>query len=90
MGMVVNHIILEGDGLGMAIYMDPMKKINVPLDIEEIILIKESLDDAAKKQKAFSVDPKTNAALSRSAQKKSDAMQSLMDRLSIYGYGYKG
>lgn len=80
---------LEGDGLGMAIYTEPKRKINVPLDIEEIILIKESLDDAAKKQKAFSENPRTNMALSGSARKKSDAMQSLMDRLSIYGYGYQ-
>ena len=73
----------------MAIYTEPKKKINVPLDIEEIILIKESLDDAAKKQKSFSENPRTNMALSGSARKKSDAMQSLIDKLSIYGYGYQ-
>ena len=73
----------------MAIYTEPKKKINVPLDIEEIILIKESLYDAAKQQKSFSENPRTSMALSGPARRKSDAMQSLMDRLSIYGYGYQ-
>ena len=73
----------------MAIYTEPKKKINIQLDIEEIILIKESLDDAAKRQKAFSENPRTNAALSGSARKKSDSIRNLVDKLSIYGYGYQ-
>lgn len=65
-------------------------KINVSLDIEEIILIKESLYDAAmKSQKYVSRHSHTNMAFIAPARQKSDAMQKLIEKLSIYGYGYR-
>lgn len=64
-------------------------KINISLDIEEIILIKESLYDAAKKYKDFSQHPHTRIAFITPACQKADAMQKLIETLSIYGYGYR-
>lgn len=64
------------------------KKINVQLDVEEIVLIKECLFDSINKQKVCSKNPRTNIALIGPTSKKADDLQKLMDRLSGYGYGY--
>lgn len=73
----------------MAVYTEPTKKINVQLDIEEIVLIKECLFDSISKQEACAKNPRTSIALIGPTSKKADALQKLMDRLSGYGYGYQ-
>ena len=61
--------------------------MTLELSIEEIILIKECLFSEACRQQEMSRATRTNVAFRKLALDKTEAIQKLMDRLSIYGYG---
>lgn len=64
-----------------------MKKVSLEFSVEEIVLIKECLYSEACRQQDMSRAARTNVAFRKPAMDKKEAIQKLMDRLSVYGYG---
>ena len=64
-----------------------MQKFNLELTIDEIVLIKECLYSEACRQQEMFRAARTNVAFRKPALDKKEAIHTLMDRLSVYGYG---